>query len=217
MTSIVFNIGFSSEYVIKTITYRGVQGVDKILLVTGVPKDELSKKRNNDAITTIVNYLGTVGIKNVKVLSVELNTSFENILLQLSEELGKIDDDIEFYLIGGMRILLLALYYTAQILSKVRKVKVIAFDESMQISYELPLSIPKIPITASQIELLKTLSKRQSILEISEKLNKSESTILKQIESLEGLVDCKKRGKVRECEITIMGKVVLNLKGLSSQ
>lgn len=217
MTSIVFNIGFSSEYVIKTITYRGVQGVDKILLVTGMPKDELSKKRNNDAITTIVNYLNTVGINNVKVLRVELNTSFENILLQLSEELGKIDDDIEFYLIGGMRILLLALYYTAQILSKVRKVKVIAFDESMQISYELPLSIPKIPITASQIELLKTLSKRQSISEISEKLNKSESTILKQIESLEGLVDCKKRGKVRECETTIMGKVVLNLKGLSSQ
>ncbi|ADX82115.1 CRISPR-associated CARF protein Csa3 [Saccharolobus islandicus] len=211
MTSIVFNIGFSSEYVIKALTYRGVQGVNKVLLVTALAKDELSKKRNEDAINAILNYLNVVGIKNVKVLSVDVDTTFNKILLQLSEELGKIDDDIEFYLIGGMRILLLSLYYIAQILCKIKKVKVIAFDESMRTSYELLLSIPKIPTTPSQMELLKALSRRQSVAEISKNLNKSESTIIKQIESLGELIDCEKSGKTRECETAILGKVILNL------
>jgi len=211
MTSIVFNIGFSSEYVIKALTYRGVQGINKIFLITALPKDELSKKRNEDAITTILNYLNVVGIKNVKVLSVDVNTTFDKILLQISTELGKIDDDLEIYLIGGMRILLLSLYYIAQIMSKIKKIKAIAFDESMQNSYELLLTIPKIPATSSQIELLKALTKRQSITEVSRKLEKSESTVLKQIESLGELVDCEKSGKTRECEITNIGKVVLNL------
>jgi CRISPR-associated protein Csa3 len=140
-----------------------------------------------------------------------VNTTFDKILLQISTELGKIDDDIEIYLIGGMRILLLSLYYIAQIMSKIKKIKAIAFDESMQNSYELLLTIPKIPTTSSQIELLKALTKRQSITEVSRKLEKSESTILKQIESLGELVDCEKSGKTRECEITNIGKVVLNL------
>ncbi|MQL56639.1 CRISPR locus-related DNA-binding protein, partial [Acidianus ambivalens] len=60
-------------------------------------------------------------------------------------------------------------------------------------------------------ELLKVLSRRQSIAEISRNLNKSESTILKQIESLGELIECEKSGKTRECETTILGKVILNL------
>lgn len=211
MTTLVFNIGFSSDYVMKALTQRGVAGVERVLLVTALPKDELSKKRNEDALTAIIKYLKAVGIDDVKVLSVEVNTSFENILLQLSEELGKIDDNIEFYLIGGMRVLLLSLYYIAQILSKTRNVKAIAFDENMQNSYQLPLNTPKIPLTPPQVELLKALSRRQSLAEISKILNKSESTVLKQLESLGELVICEKRGKTKECEITTMGKVVLNL------
>ena len=212
MTVIIFNIGFSSEYVIKALTYRGVKGVNKVILVTATPKDELSKKRNEDAMNAILNYLNVVGIKNVKVVSVDVNASFDEILLQISSGVGKFDDDVEFYLIGGMRILLLSLYYIAQLISKFKKVKVVAYDESMQNSYQIPTSLPRIPSKA-QVELLKTFEKRQSVSEASKEVGKSESTILKQISSLEGLINCEKEGKARECETTVMGKVILNLVG----
>ncbi|MEM1627036.1 MAG: CRISPR-associated CARF protein Csa3 [Sulfolobaceae archaeon] len=211
MTTVIFNVGFSSEYIIKAITFRGVKNISSVILVTGTSKDEFSKKRNEDAITSILSYLKIVGVEDVKVLRVDLDTTFDDVLLQISAELGKFDDDIEFYLIGGMRVLLLALYYIAQILSIVKKVKVIAFDENMQNSYQLPLTVPKIPKTSSQIELLKLLTKRHKISEMSEKLKKSASTISRQLDSLGELIECRKEGKNKECEASKIGRVILNL------
>ncbi|MEM0373311.1 MAG: CRISPR-associated CARF protein Csa3, partial [Sulfolobales archaeon] len=198
MTTLIFNVGFSSEYVIKALTFRWVKNVNRIFLITSTPKNELSKKRNENALTAIPSYLNVVGIKDVKVLRVEVDTSFDNILLQISTGLGKFDDDVEFYLIGGVRILLLSLYYIAQILSRIKKIRIVAFDENMQNSYDLPLTTPKIPKTRSQIKLLKVLMKRQTISEISEKLGKSASTILRQLDSLGELVECRKNGKSKE-------------------
>lgn len=210
MTTLIFNVGFSSEYVIKALTHRGMEGVTRVILVTAMPKDELSRRRNEDTLNAILKYLNIVGVEDVKVISVDIDTSFENILLQISN-LGKFDDYVELYLIGGMRILLLALYYLALILGRVRKVKVYAFDESMQNSYELPISIPKVP-TQEQLKLLELLTTRLSLNDVAKMMDKSESTIVSQLNALGELVNCERIGRrAKSCESTVMGKVMLNL------
>lgn len=212
MTTLVFNVGFSSEYVMKILTRRGINDVVKVVLITAVPKDELSRRRNEDALSTILKYLSAVGIRDVKVVGIDVDASFENILLQISN-MGRFDDYVEFYLIGGMRVLLLALYYLALIISKVRNVKVYAFDESMQNTYELPTSIPKIP-TQEQLRLLELLTTRSSLSDVAKMMGKSESTIVSQINALSDLVSCERVGRrSKACETTAIGRVILNLVG----
>ncbi|GAB6945119.1 CRISPR-associated transcriptional regulator Csa3 [Vulcanisaeta sp. JCM 14467] len=203
-------MGFSSEYVIKALTRRGVNDVSKVILVTAMPKDEFSRRRNEDAMGAILKYLDIVGIRDVKVISVNVDVPFDSVLLQISS-MGGFDGYVEFYLIGGMRILLLALYYLALILSKIRRVRVYAFDENMQNFYELPVSIPRIP-TQEQLKLLELLTTKLSLSDITRIMDKSESTIVSQLNALGELVSCERIGRrTKLCETTIMGKVILNL------
>ena len=214
MVVLVFNVGFTTDYVIKAVTQRGTKDVSRVVLVTALPKDEFARKKNADAINALISFLNVAGIKEVSPLTVDVDTTFENILLQLSAGLGKLDEEVEIYLVGGMRILLLALYYLSQVMNAVVKVKVVAFDEGMKTSYNVPLTPPKIPKSGAQIEVLRALSMKRTVGELAELLGKTQSTVIKQLDSLDGLVECKKVGRERECEVSALGKVVLNLLGV---
>ena len=211
----MFNVGFSSDYVIKVMTQRGVGGVNRVYLVTAMAKDDYARRKNEDAMHAIINYFNVVGVRDVRPVSVDIDRDFEDILLQVSASLGKLDEDVEVYLIGGMRVLLLALYYLAQVLDAFVKVRAIAYDEGMQNSYLLPLRPPKVPKTQAQVEVLRALTTRLSVGELAERLGKSQSTVLKQLESLGELVDCEKVGKERVCEASVLGRVVLSLMGVA--
>lgn len=183
--------------------------MSRVVLVTAMLKDEFSR-RNEDTMVATLKYLDIVGIRDVKVISVNVDAPFDSIPLQISS-MGGFDDYVEFYLIGGMRVLLLALYYLALILSRIRRVKVYAFDEGMQNSYELPVSIPKIP-TQEQLKLLELLTTKSSLSDIARIMDKSEPTIVSQLNALGELVRCERiGGRTKSCETTIMGKVILNL------
>ena len=184
-------------------------------LVTAMAKDEYARRKNEDAMHVIINYFNVVGVRDVRPISVDIDRDFEDILLQVSAGLGKLNEDIEVYLIGGMRVLLLALYYLAQVLDAFVKVRAIAYDEGMQNSYLLPLRPPKVPKTQAQVEVLRALTTRLSVGELAERLGKSQSTVLKQLDSLGELVDCEKVGRERVCEASVLGRVVLNLMGVT--
>ena len=215
MVILVFNVGFTTDYVIKAVTQRGTRDVSKVILVTALAKDELARKKNADAMNAIISFLNVAGVKEVRPLTVDVDTTFENILLQLSAGLGKLDEEVEIYLVGGMRILLLSLYYLSQLLNTIVKVKVVAFDENMKTAYDIPLTLPKIPKSGAQIEVLKALRVKRTVGELAELLGKTQSTVIKQLDSLDGLIECKKVGRERECEVSALGKVLLNLLGVS--
>ena len=215
VVSVIFNVGFSSDYIIKIMTQRGVEGVDRAYLVTALAKEEYARKRNEDAMHAVISYLNVVGVEDVRPVPVDLDRGFEDILLQVSLGLGKLDGEVEVYLVGGVRVLLLALYYLAQVLDAFVKVKAISYDENMQHSYLLPLRPPRVPRTQAQVELLRALTTRQSVGELAERLGKSQSTVLKQLESLGELVECDKVGRERVCEASVLGRVILNLMGVA--
>jgi len=157
VTVLIFNVGFTAEYVIRAISRRSIDGVNKIFLVAMESKDDYSKKRSSEAIGSILDFLKIAGVTDVDVVKVNVDWSFDAILEYVSEKIGGYDD-YEFHLVGGTRMTLLALYYLALLLSAMPgvKVKAIAYDEAMTSSKELPLRVPSVP-TKEKLDVLEAI------------------------------------------------------------
>ena len=214
MTSLIFSLGNSADHVMRIMTRRGAEGVGRVYLVTMLAKDETARKMREDAVHTAVSYLNAIGIRDVRVVSVDLDGGFDAALLQVSAALGK-PGRTEIYLADTTPVLITVLYFIAQILAALTDVTAIVYDDLSNRSYTVPLRPPKVPRTQAQIEVLRALTTRLSVGELAERLGKSQSTVLKQLESLGELVECRKVGRERVCEASTLGRVVLNLMGVA--
>ena len=214
MASLIFSLGNSADHVMRIMTRRGAEGVEKVYLVTMSTKDETTRKMREDAIRTALSYFNAVGVNDVRVISVDLDRGFDAALLQVSAALGKLGRT-EIYLADTTPMLITVLYFVAQILGALTDVAVTVYDDLSDRSYAVPLRPPKVPKTQAQVELLRALTTRQSVGELAERLGKTQSTVLKQLESLGDLVECKKVGRERVCEASVLGRVVLNLMGVA--
>jgi CRISPR-associated protein Csa3 len=213
VTVLIFNVGFTAEYVIRAISRRSIAGVNKIFLVAMESKDEYSQKRSSEAIGAILDFLRIAGVTDVDVVKVNVDWSFDAILEYVSEKIGGYDD-YEFHLVGGTRMTLLALYYLALLLSAMPgvKVKAIAYDEAMTSSKELPLRVPSVP-TKEKLDVLEAIGAGATVTGLARALNKSPSTVSLQLTSLkeEGLITAEREGRKKDVELTPLGRAVLNL------
>jgi CRISPR-associated protein Csa3 len=212
---LVFNVGFTAEYVMRVLARRSIQNVEKVFLVAIESQDSYAQRRSQEAINSIVSYLATVGVTDAEVIKVSPEWGFDEIVEKISERIGG-HDEYEFYLVGGTRMTLLSLYFIALILARAEgvKVKAVAYDEAMTNSKELPLRIPQIP-TGEKLNLLLMVREGESVSELAKKTGKSASTISIQLSDLEkeGLLVRSRDGKRVEVSLTPLGRTMLNLVG----
>ena len=213
MASLIFSLGNSADHVMRLMTRRGAEGVERVYLVTMSTSDETARKMRENAVRVAASYLNAVGVNDVRVISVDLDRGFDAALLQVSAALGKLGRT-EIYLADTTPMLITVLYFIAQILSTLTDVAVTVYDDLSDQLYAVPLRPPRVPRTQVLVELLRALTVKQSVGELAERLGKSQSTVLKQLESLGELAECKKVGRERVCEASTIGRVVLNLMGV---
>ena len=209
--NLVFGVGFTSEYVIRVITEKGLQDISSVYLFSVWNTDEYRRKQAEDVINNISKYLDTVKVKYM-VKYLDVNKEFGGIVSDIASSLTS-TDNLEFYLIGGMRIINLALYYYALICKSLGKnVRVFSYTEDMSRKYEVLISLPA-KVSESQLEIMKVLENgEREIGELALKLKKSLSTVSKQMSDLEekGYVSCSET-KPKKCKLTQLGEVVVKI------
>ncbi|TRM73667.1 CRISPR locus-related DNA-binding protein, partial [Sulfolobus sp. B5] len=186
--ALVFTMGFTIENLVKAITSKGVRGDEQVVLLSALTTDEFGKKRSEEALRFAIDYISKVGLKYF-IKYINVNTPFETILSQIHEVLRGFDE-VEIYIIGGMRILGIASYYYSILISPFKKIKAVCFTENMENSYELLTYVPRAPEGKEIIELMSELKEPREIKEIASNLNKTVSTVSKQLSKISDLVDC---------------------------
>jgi CRISPR-associated protein Csa3 len=152
-------------------------------------------------------------VKNYILKYVNVDVPFEVILSQINDVLHPYIE-IEFHLIGGMRVLLLSIYYYAMLCNLVKKkVKMTLYTEDFANSYEPPLNLPEIPESREALEIVRLLNREgeMKLSDIAKKLGKSESTISKQLDLLDGLIECRKIQNKKMCKLSPMGKILITM------
>ncbi|QGA53996.1 CRISPR locus-related DNA-binding protein [Sulfolobus sp. E5-1-F] len=208
--TLVFGLGFTSEYIIRNITERGRSDIDEVVLFGVFNIDDYRRKQAESALEDVKKFLNIINVK-YKWKYVDINRDFADILYEIANVLsGK--KSLEFYLIGGMRIINFALYYYAM-LAKVFgvNVRVFSYTEDMSKKYELPVEIPR-RLTDSEFEILKLFKFEDSIeiSKIADKLQKTLSTVSKQVSQMEqeGFLECTKT-RPKTCKKTSFGRIAL--------
>ncbi len=204
--AMVFTIGFTIDYLVKAMTNRGIKGNEEVVLISTLATDEFSKKRAEETLRYALDYISKLGLKYF-IKHLDIYTSFNNVVYQIHEVLRDYDE-LEIYLIGGMRILSLASYYYAILISPFKKVKVISYTENMDNSYELPTILHKLPESEELMKLLEELHSPKEIKEIANNLGKSISTISKQLDKVSDLIDCEE-GRPKKCKLNEIGKILV--------
>ncbi|QIW24473.1 CRISPR-associated transcriptional regulator Csa3 [Sulfolobus sp. S-194] len=218
--TLVFGVGFTADYVIRTISERGIKDVSTVAVFSVSSEEEYRKRQAQETMDTIIKYLSAIKVTSYpKYISIK--QPFDYIIYQISDVLWT-KNNLEFYIIGGMRILNLALYYYAMLAKALgKRVKAYSYTEDMSYKYELPVIIPAKPSDA-EFEILAYLGSKYGeayMNDIAKILNKSLPTISKQINFLEsqGYVECEET-KPKPCKITDLGKVCLQtLRGLKNK
>ncbi|TRM98237.1 CRISPR locus-related DNA-binding protein, partial [Sulfolobus sp. F1] len=118
-------------------------------------------------------------------------------------------DEVEIYIIGGMRILGIASYYYSILISPFKKIKAVCFTENMENSYELLTYVPRAPEGKEIIELMSELKEPREIKEIASNLNKTVSTVSKQLSKISDLVDCVD-SRPKRCKLNELGRILLD-------
>ncbi len=183
--TLVFGLGFTSEYIVRSITERGRDNIDEVVLMGVFNIDDFRRKQADNALNDVKKFLDIINVK-YKWKYINVNKDFAEILYEVANELsGK--NNLEFYLIGGMRIINFVLYYYAMLAKRFGlNVRVFNYTEDMSKKYELPVEIPR-RLTDSEAEILK-LFKFENSIEISimaDRLQKTLSTISKQVSEME--------------------------------
>ncbi|AWR98358.1 CRISPR locus-related DNA-binding protein [Acidianus sulfidivorans JP7] len=208
--TLVFGLGFTSEYIVRSVTERGKDGIEEVVLFGVFNIDEFRKKQADNALNDVKRFLEIINVK-YKWKYLDVSRDFHEILYEVANELsGK--NNMEFYLIGGMRIINFVLYYYAMLAKGFGlNVKVFSYTEDMSKKYELPVGLPR-RLTESEAEILRLFNLEDSIeiSTIANKLQKTLSTISKQVSDMEeeGFLQCTKtRPKI--CKKTVLGKIAL--------
>lgn len=214
-STLIFGLGFTSEYIVRSITERGKDDVNEVILIGVFNVDEYRRKQADNTLNDVKKFLDIIHVKyNWRFINI--NKDFPEIVNEIASLISgrNNNSNLEFYLIGGMRIINFALYYYAMLAKSFGlNVRVFSYTEDMSKKYELAVQIPRM-LTESEIEILKLLE-HETYMELSEmakRLNKALSTISKQVSEMEkeGFLRCSE-GRPKKCEKTILASIALTL------
>ena len=217
MTAKVFTFGWSAEFVIRPLAERGVSKEDTVVLIANKPESDYAKKRADEALQEVKKFLSMAGIENVHYAEIELGESFERIcrqILRIVLNVAKSDEAVEFYLTGGMRVLVVAALVVAVLLTlKDRDVEVIVYREDRPIAYEIPIQLLRfqLNVTKSQLEIMNYLKINGEGTFEDLAIGRSEITVRKHLTKLReiGLVTYTLRGRKQVYRLTPIGELVL--------
>jgi len=160
----VFSFGWSWEFVSRAIVSRGgVSESDLVVLVAPLGGVSVEEERYRRAVDAVKRFVLNIGGREPVEVSVNANVEFEDLVASVSRELSKLLPGftcVEFYLIGGMRLLVLALLFSALILQGLGvKVEVYGGPENLPRVTRIPISSlgATMRFTRRQIELLRNL------------------------------------------------------------
>jgi len=205
-------LGFEIGSAVAAISERGLKSRDKIIFIVSPKKTERSEKAKDDIIS-FLNMIKMRGVKvKVKFLEIDEHNPSTSLKILINEMLSS-KDEIYIDIAGGLRIHGILLILASIFLSyKIKDICVTAESTGSRIHLE----IPKINIKLSKVsrKILQILLQKKSLTleSFTYYLNKSKSTLSKQLNALEkmGLIKkiCKKPAKY---EITSIGKILLCL------
>ncbi len=217
----VFTFGWSPEFVIRPLVEEGVGRDDIVVVIVTRPENEYAKRRVEEAYKQVLSFLKMAGVTNIYYREVDLEKEFFDIcidIVSVIRELLKIGKRIhKFYLTGGMRVLVLATFIVAQLLSAMgENVEIKVSREDRPITYTVPTNLltlnPK-AFTESQLDILKQLS---SFIEASFEdlaVGRSSITVRKHLTKLreKGVVEYRVRGRKQVYKLTKLGELLLML------
>ncbi len=161
---LVFSFGWSWEFVSRAIVSRGgISEGDLVVLVAPVSGVDVEEERYRGAVEAVRRFLLNVGGRDPVEVRVDVDVEFEDLITSVSRELSKFIPGftyVEFYLIGGMRVLILALLFVASMLRSLGvKVKVYCGPETLPKITRVPLEVLEGigRLTERQVEVLRKL------------------------------------------------------------
>lgn len=221
MTIKVFTFGWSPEFVIRPLVSRGVSKDDTIVLIANKPETDYAKKRAEEAVGEVIKFLKTIKAGRIQYVEIELDDDIIAIcrrIVKVIKDTDRKDEPIEFYLTGGMRVLVLATMLVARLLSLTgRKVIVETSREDRPVSFEIPIQLLNLSprITSSQLEILRYLKAVGEGTFEDLAVGRSEVTVRKHLTKLRGmgLATFSARGRKQIYKLTPLGELLLDILG----
>ncbi len=220
---IAMPFGWSWEFVSRVIVFRGgLRAGDKLVLVVARPRGDYEAKRVREAVYSVERFIDSIGMDStecVRLCEIDVyDRSFLEIVGDVSSCIARELRScraLEVYLLGGMRILLLATLYSIAVLRSMVSLEVVAYSgpEDGSTIVEIPQSLLKSEsyYTENQLQLLaKLLELGEATLENLVQVDKSIDSVRKTIDRLvkKGVVEKSSRGRKPVYRLTELGKAL---------
>ena len=191
--AVVATLGFEEKFAVRALVRRGLEPGDKVVLVTGPVIDKVAKAINY--LREFLRYFEGVGVEVFEVSEIHNFTEAISKIKDLFRMLLEKYDYVIVNLSGGMRALIIEVLTAIVLLPKELKDRmVIELDtEDGKATIEIPreLSIlinpPDLGVKEDIIKALISLGGEADIYTLAQRLNKDETTIRRQLESLKEL------------------------------
>lgn len=218
---VLSTVGFSAELVMRSALRVGIGSRDRVVLIYSMSGDEHSRKRVGEAVETVKKLLHGVGVI-VEDCVVTGTDFFEDVTAVLKVLKSYRDKEIIVSLTGGMRITIFAVFYAAELLARLLKVRVTIHLMREDGLYDVFLSAPLVPMLGrGELTILRYLKefgfsgrpRPRIVEELAKNMRVSETAVRKVFNGLEtkGLVQVSDGMVV----ITKLGEVVYEiLKGV---
>jgi CRISPR locus-related DNA-binding protein len=167
---LVFSFGWSEVFVSRAIVGRGgVSSDDLVVLVAPAGGADFEEERYRVAVDGVRRFLANIGSRGPVEVRVGVDVDFEDLVFSISRELSRLLPGftrVEFYLSGGMRLIVIALLFIADILSSLGvPVEVYSGPEDSPRIVKIPLralgAVSR--LTSRQVELLRELVGRGEV------------------------------------------------------
>ena len=195
---------FSSadESVVRVLSRRGVENVDRVLLFDIWYYDEAKRDLQEKKTEEVLKYLDALKLK-YSLAHLDVSQPFHAVVIEIARRTECRKG--EAYLTGRDTTANLALYYFSLICGKIK-----VFDGEGR---EIPNKVPE-RVSEAQLEVLSLLREEKEVQKLAEEMGKSLSTLSKQISELEekGLVTCSST-RPKKCRATEAGLILLAVRG----
>ncbi|ADM27443.1 hypothetical protein Igag_0609 [Ignisphaera aggregans DSM 17230] len=225
MSCIVVSFGWSWEFVSRAIVFRGgLKHGDRVILVVSRARGDYEVKRFRDALYGVERFVEGLGIdfdECVRICEVDVyGDDFLGVVENVSSCIASVLRDcnsLEVYLLGGMRILVLATLFSIDIIRSIVSIDTTVFSgpEDASRVIEIPKHLYRVysRYTEKQLEVLARL------LELGEASidlltdNRSIDTVRKTLNRLvrKGLVEKLLQGRRTIYRLTGYGRIIARI------
>ena len=209
MKTIITPLGFDTTQIVTLINEVKVEKGDRVVIIR--PNESTEEKRGDRAYSTTKELLNNISTE-ITIEKIVLDTrNFQNMILELSNIIETAEDKIVVNLSGGVRSILVALT-TAAIFHHDKIDRICNYGRIGNYMREIELPYVKIDLTENENTLLHTVKKQGPITynELVKELGFSKSTVSRLSNILEdkSLVKINEKGKEKEVEISLTGRLV---------